>query len=297
MLFKISEALSDVLHGIDQKAWRLDIAGKSFMLRGFATLIAISWGVFLGKSLALTILTMMILTYLIVFLYDYQACKKQLQPDFSCSRSNIAALTKTGIPLALYYIFITLISSYPRVRLEEQYGKKLLGIFSSIAMPTVLVSQLSSLIYNPFMGVFAEARREFNKKRLIKIILALVGVTIMLGVGAIVAGKIVGEWALVLLFGESIKAYAYLLIPIIYTAILTAIIWLFCGLLTVFNDYRILAALTFMSFLVCLITAPYLIAEKQMMGAVQSLSVALVTEALLLSVRLIYILHKERLLP
>ncbi|MEG2770260.1 MAG: hypothetical protein RR902_05530, partial [Oscillospiraceae bacterium] len=39
MLFRISEAFMDVLHGIDQRVMRMDIVGKSFILRGVFSLL------------------------------------------------------------------------------------------------------------------------------------------------------------------------------------------------------------------------------------------------------------------
>lgn len=295
MVFRISEALADVLHGIDQKAWRLDIAGKSFILRGCAILLAIIGGTLLGKSLSVTILVMTGLVCLIIYFYDYRACQKQACPNFSYKRNNIVDLTRTGIPLALYSIFLTLVSYYPRFQIEKLYGKEILGIFSSITTPTVLVTQLANFIFSPLMGIFAECRKEHDKKRLYRLLSVSFGGTILIGVLAITAGNVLGEWALVLLFGESIRQYAYLLIPIIYTAILTAIIWLLCGLLTVFKDYYALAVLTCVSLSLCLISAPFLISERQLMGAVLTLTMALAAETILLVIRFLYRLKIEHL--
>jgi len=297
MAFKVSESLADVLHGIDQRAWRLDIAGRSFILRGIAILVSIGCGMLFGGNLLFTICFMTILAYFIVFFYDFRQCQKQLNSNFSHSRSNVGALIRIGIPLALYTIFLNLIVTFPRLQIEEQYGKNMLGVFSSIATPTVLVTQLASFIFSPLIGIFAECRKERNKQKLYRLLLITFGGTIIIGVLSVIAGRVLGEWGLVLLFGKSIREYTFLLVPIICTAILTAIIWLLCGLLTVFKDYYVLAALTFISFLVCLISAHYLIAEKQLMGAVLSLLAAQSIEVILLSIRIIQLFKREELLP
>jgi len=296
MVFKLSEMLADVLHGIDQKAWRLDIAGKSYILRGCATLLAMIFGALFGGNLIWTILCMTLFAYLIIFFYDYRICKKQLHPNFSYVWLNVASLTKIGIPLALYSFFLTLISSYPRFQVEEQYGKELLGIYSSIATPTVLVTQLASFIFSPLMGIFAMCRQKRDRKRLYKLLLISIGGTIIIGILSSVAGKVLGERALVLLFGESIREYAYLLVPVICTAVLTAAVWLFCGLLTVFKDYYTLAAITFISMVVCIVSSAPFIAKKQLLGAVSALALALAVEVFLLLLRFMLLLKRERLL-
>lgn len=111
-----------------------------------------------------------------------------------------------------------------------------LGIFASISTPTVLITQLSSFIFSPLMGAFAECRKNHDKTRLYKLLLICIVGIFGIGIVSLVAGLILGEWALVLLLGESIKEYASLLTPIIGTPVLMAAIWLLCGLLTVFKD-------------------------------------------------------------
>jgi len=296
MFFRLSEALADVLHGFDQKAWRLDIAGKSFILRGVAILVSIGCGMLLGGNLFFTICMMTTMVYLIIFYYDLLQCRNQLHCNFSYRLGNVGALIRIGIPLAAYTIFLNLIVTYPRLQIESQYGKDLLGIFSSITTPTVLVTQLASFIFTPLMGIFAECRKDHDKKRLHKLLLLTLGSTIMIGAISVMAGDLLGKWALVRLFGESIREYAYLLVPIIYTAILTAMIWLLCGLLTVFKDYIMLALLTLIPMIFCMAFSPLLIAEQQLLGAVSALTSALVVEIFLLLLRCIYLLGKEHLL-
>lgn len=294
MVFKISEALADVLHGIDQKAWRLDIAGKSFIMRGFSTLIAMVSGIFFGGSLIITIILMAFFAHLIIFFYDYKQCKRLCCPQFCFNRSNILELVKIGVPLALYAILLNLISIYPRFQIEEQYGKELLGVFSSISTPTVLVTQLASFIFSPLMGVFAEHRKKHDAKRINQLLLMLIGTTSFIGMAAVVMGKWLGEWVLVVLFGESIREYVYLLIPIIFSAILTALIWLLSGLLTVFKDYYMVAVLTAVSLSFCVIIAPKLVAERQLIGTAWTLLSALALETILLLIRLVQLLKQYR---
>ena len=296
MIFKLSEALGDVLHGIEQRVWRLDIAGKSFLLRGLATLFSIALGMFLGGSLIVTIAIMAILTYLVIYFYDFKKCKIVCSPNFFCKRGNVVALVKIGIPLALSSIVLSLVSIFPRFQIEEQYGRELLGIFASIATPTVLVTQLASFVFSPLMGVFAECRKGRNEKRMCQILLISFAAIIMIGVVSVAAGSWLGEWGLVLLFGESIRSYAYLLIPIIYTAILTAVIWLLTGLLTVFKDYCMLAILISISFVLSVAITPTLVADKALLGAALALLASLSVGAILLIARIIYLLHKEGLL-
>ena len=63
MVYRLNEPLVDVFHGIDQRAWRLDVAGQSFLMRGILTL-----GIFillekLTGSLTITTFVMIVAVY------------------------------------------------------------------------------------------------------------------------------------------------------------------------------------------------------------------------------------------
>ena len=53
MIIKLAEAIIDVIHGIFQKEWRLDIAFKSFVIRGILNLIVFSFAEWILKNLVL----------------------------------------------------------------------------------------------------------------------------------------------------------------------------------------------------------------------------------------------------
>ena len=54
-------------------------------------------------------------------------------------KNNLWILLKDCLPLTLGTIFITLLVSVPRYNLESLYGKEILGIYSSVATPTVII--------------------------------------------------------------------------------------------------------------------------------------------------------------
>lgn len=99
MIFKISERFADTLHGIDQKAWRLDIAGRSFLLRGIVTLICFILGVLIFHSLLISIVLMNIGVYAIIICFDFRSCKKYTSMSLKVDRTKFPALMKVGVLL------------------------------------------------------------------------------------------------------------------------------------------------------------------------------------------------------
>lgn len=293
--FKLSECIADVMHGMYQKVWRLDIAGKSFLMRGAALLAAFCCGELLFSNLLAAICLMAVSAHGIIYFYDFRQCKQYVNPDFEFTKKNVFRLFRFAAPLALYSLFLNIIATVPRVQIETQYGEEALGIFASIAIPTAIIQQTASFIFNPLMGIFAECRKNNDRKGLMRLLALCIGSILLISVGSVIVSELLGEWGLVLLFGESIREYTFLLTPVVYTAILTAVIWFLCGLMTVYEDYTALAVITATALGLCFIAAPNFVKKSGLMGAAAVWFISLGTAMLLLSARFIWLLRRENL--
>lgn len=289
MMLRLSEAMADVFHGIDQKAWRLDIAGKSFLMRGAFILFGCVIGEYFFQSLAMSILIMNISVYAELLLYDFVSCRRYIAPCRSTGVDVIFSLIKTGIPLGSFAVLLNLMSSVPRLFLEYWHGEEALGVFSSIANIALLVPQAASFIYSPVIPIFSEKwkRRNANGFRRLLGICALV--TLLIGILAMLAGYICGEWALTLVFGESIRPYCGLFCPVLLTASLTAFIWLLSSILIVLGENNSLVVLTVISTVFCVLASVILIKDSAFVGIISALTIGLAIECILLSVRLLFI--------
>lgn len=293
MAFKLSESFADVLHGVMQKAWRLDIAGKSFVLRGLVVLITFTIGQAAFKNLLFTFLLMASGVYLVILFFDIRICKSEIGISSVKGKRRAYDLIKIGIPLGLYSVIQNLIPIVPRLGIEKLYGAEMLGIFSSIITPTVLIPQLAAFVFNPLMGLFAQRLENQDKKGLYHAITFSLGVMTMIALCAVVSGHFWGEWAMVLLFQESIRPYCYLLLPAIATAILTAFIWFLCGLLTVKKDFYPLAFVSAVSLCLCWAVSKELLCRYGLLGGMIAIVLGLAAETLLLTGRLIFLLHQH----
>lgn len=244
MVYRVSEAVVDVFHAIDQKAWRLDVAGKSFLTRGLATVVAFILVEKLTGNLIYTTLVMLLLVYAVILFYDVPRAYRcdAFRLDFGSRNESgtnkILALTKDCMPLFLYAICLNAIVPIPRYFLEKLMGSEVLGFYSSVAIPASVIQLLSSYVFTTFTKLFADYYREGNRKAFrslfIKLSLAILGIAAVAVVGCL----LLGEWALVLLFTEDIRPYAYLLVPTVLCCVLIAYIWFLGMLLTVMRDRK-----------------------------------------------------------
>ena len=236
MVYRLHEPVVDVFHGIDQKAWCLDLAGQSFLLRGLFTLAAFVVVEKLAGNLVLTTLVMAGIAYGVIWLFDIPGARRCTAFSLQFDRERLLSLTRECFPLFLYALCLNAVVPIPRYFLEKLSGSEVLGFYSSVAIPASVVQLLSSYVFTTFTALFADYAARKAKKPFMALFLKLGAAVILLIALALGGSALLGEWALVLLFTESIRAYAYLLMPTILCCGLIALIWFVGTVLTVLRD-------------------------------------------------------------
>lgn len=235
MLFRIAECYSDVLHGMAQKAGRLDVAGMGFAIKAVALFVGFLTGYFLGRSLLPALLGMLIGSLATTLLFDLPMAKHLSPFRIRYSPRRALALAKETLPLCVYFFLLSAISSIPKLVMEKVMvnGTDALGAYASIFAPALLIAGAAGYLYTPFIPGFAEMVErgdERGVRRLVGKILAILSLLLLLLVGA---AALLGEWALVLVFGEAIRPHTGLFIPILFAVFASAILSFFCMLAVV----------------------------------------------------------------
>ena len=224
MLFRIAESYSDVLHGMAQRKGRLDVAGIGFAIKSAALLLGFLIGFLPARSLTLGLAFMTVGSLLSTLLYDLPAVRRITPFSLLSSPRESLSLAKKTAPLCLQLFFYLSLSSLPKFVLEKMESTALLGAYASICAPALLLLAAAGYLYTPFAPAFARLCREKEERafRLLFLkIAAALGAVLLLSLGA---DLLLGEWALVLLFGEKIRPHADLLSPILVAVVLTALV-------------------------------------------------------------------------
>ena len=238
MVYRLNEPLVDVFHGIDQRAWRLDVAGQSFLMRGILTL-----GIFillekLTGSLTITTFVMIVAVYSIILGFDIPRAHRCTPFRLRLERNSLFSLTKECFPLFIYAVCLNAVVPIPRYFLERIAGSEVLGYYGSVAIPASVIQLLSSYIYTTFTTLFSEYVSRNEKKKFMalfwKLVAAILGLVLLAVAGCI----LLGEWVLVLVFTVSIRDYAYLLLPTILCCGVIALIWFMGAVLTILRDRK-----------------------------------------------------------
>lgn len=234
MLLKIVESLVDVFQGIFQKQWRLDIACKSMIIRGVVNISVFTVTEIISENLVITLLITSLLSLICAFIFDFIPCSKANQIKVKFKNRALLKLAGSCFPLFLHSILIILLPNIPKLFAKEICGEELLGFYSSVATPAVVVQLVSTNIFSSALPLMAEQYNSRNPK-LYSTIFKIQGIILALGLCAIVGFSLFGNFALRLIFGEEILIYTYLLIPTVIVSILTAVSYFLTSLFTVIH--------------------------------------------------------------
>ena len=223
MLFKCGEAWIDVYHGIDQKNGRMDYICYSYIFRGFFMIAGFCGVLYLTKNLVLAIGSITLLTFLTAFFYDRRTAERFIAKDGATNRADVKKLMFAMLPLVLVAVTNNLSISFPKYFLERFYDETVLGYYSSVATPSMIVQVGASTIFIPLITPLADRLKENDKKGFLEILKKVALVFAGLSVLALIVSALFGEWFLVLLFQEEIRPYTYLFVPIIISTLLISV--------------------------------------------------------------------------
>lgn len=267
MLIRLVEGVADVLHGINQKYERYDVIGKSFIARGLVTISIFTAALCVTHNMVITLGIMALGNALIAIFWDIRSTWKLERLESVIKDKKVMELLLACVPIAIFSFFLSMENLIPKTYLQEMFGEEALGIYASISSPTLVVQVGAQVVFSPllpmYIRVYNSGDYEKFRKMFHRVILAIVGAGIIVSAAA----SIVGRWGLNLLFGEVILDYYHLFMPIVWSTICMAFIWILQSI--VIGIRCIFPMLIGMSvdFLVCLLSTKWFLRQFNWNGA------------------------------
>jgi O-antigen/teichoic acid export membrane protein len=244
MLYKLAEGTADVYYGIEQRWGRLDYAGISLSLRGIGTIVSfILVQHFLG-NLLLSMIAITVCSYAVILLYDRRKVRLWTaeEPEAGApaagernaanassaearreERQAVWKLLVTCVPLAVVAFLNNFSVNLPKIALESSFGSEVMGYFSSVTSPTLVVQMAASTIFAPLVTPLTEAFSKKDKSAFYNLLGKFAILLCVLAVLCVAGAAVLGRWVLNFLFGAQIDPYVYLFIPGILVSVLLAI--------------------------------------------------------------------------
>lgn len=259
MLFRIGEALIDVLHGMFQQRERMDVVGKSFMLRGVFNFLVFVVILYATNSIIWAIMGIVATTIVVMLSWDCYYIKGMAVSTDQKEPQKIKALMWECMPLAVQHTLFNSYAAIPRFFLERIHGEALLGIYSSITTPVVIIQAMANFIMVPYATQIAKNVSQKRKTALVRSIFIVLGTITGMGLLAAIFFALFGEWGLALLFGKEVANEHRVLLPSIAAIILVAYDSFLNIILVVFRQKKALVLANICSVTLSLIGAESII--------------------------------------
>ncbi len=276
VLFRMCEAISDLFQGLFQRHERLDIAGKSMLIRYSVSTILLFVFLIFTKSLITSLFYLVILNFIFVFSYDYLHAKGFETIDLSgksikATLKDALSILKNCIPLFISGFLLAFIFNEPRIAIDLQIrlGHFITGTqrdYNILFMPVFFMS-LFILILRPLTTQLALLWKNKELKKFDSIVTKLF--VIILGVGLIltVLSYWIGIPILNVVFGVNLSQHNATLAILVFSGILYSIGIVLGDIMTVLRRQSYLLVVYLLMFIVSKLTNEQLIQQFGLLGA------------------------------
>ena len=237
-LFKSAALLIDVFHACDQRHYRMDYIGISLAMQGVSSLAIFALAFSLTQNLEITLALMSLALLVIGLVYDMPRSNGFEKLRLGITWRKTRYLLLKCLPIVIGALAMAAAVSAPRQYLFDAMGEATLGVYASVAAPVAIIQTGASYIYYPLIGYFADYYDRGEKRKLIGLLLRVTGGIALVGVACAVLLELFGAPILEMFFANNIGQYAYLLVPMIVSAMITAYIWFLNDLLIAVRDFR-----------------------------------------------------------
>lgn len=233
---KAVESVSDVFYGLLQRHERLDRVGRSMMLKGPLSFLALAFGVwqtaqvFWGAIYLLAAWTIVLLAYDIpngFWLYGQKNFMKNGGEDSGLELKRLrplwewpalGRLTLLALPMGIVTMLISLESNIPRYFIENAWGERELGIFSAIA--AFMAAGNAIILASSWSAAprLANYYADGNRKVFTSLLGKLLVLASCLGIAGIFVAQVAGHSLLAIVYRPEYADHANILLILMIAA-------------------------------------------------------------------------------
>ena len=267
MMFRIVDAITDLIYAFEQKESCMEPGGKGMLLRGVVSLLSFALTFVTTQNIVAGIAAMCVASLAVLLFFDVPRVREfgSFAPALDLPKQ--AELLKSGGIITATSFLSDWVVTYSRQAITMVLGNELMGAYATVAAPVVIVQVGISYVFNPLLPRLHQNYQNNNKelyyKDVARVFLAIVVFTAASLLGAVV----LGQPALSLLYGASISSYYYLLPTLVLATALNALQWFLRILLVMQREmvaqfFACAAALA-----ICFAVSPTVISHFGVIGA------------------------------
>ncbi|WP_312023836.1 lipopolysaccharide biosynthesis protein [Streptococcus australis] len=289
IVYRVADAFSDLFQGYFQQHGRLDIAGKSMVLRYALSVFILLFGLLLSHSMVLTLTVLAFFNLFFVFVYDYSHFKLFDRVSFSHIFSRdifdeSLKIIKICFSLFIYGFLLTLVFNEAKLAISGAYAKGIVETgaqrdYNILFMPVFFMS-LCILVVRPLITQMAELWQKKQFQRFYKMFLKIVLVTLSIGLVITFLTYLIGVNVLGVIFGLNLLDYRLQLTILVLSGVLYSFSIIFENILIIMRKHHYLLFVYILMFIVTKMITTELVNKYQIMGASISFCIAMMVYAI-----------------
>lgn len=298
-VYKVFELFTDIHSGTFQRYGKMYVCSILTTIKGVLSVAGFFVGAYWLKSLYWGFVFMIGVAGL-TWIAELIFMKKLLNIVPNIKEFSIKAIGKllwVCLPLFIVLLCSNVLPSIPKAMFERMYTTEEFGYYSSIATISVLIQTAAGSVLMPIIPKIASAFQKKDFGSFWKLNGAILGLTVAMGVVAFVMVLFLGDWALKLVYGESILAHSYTFKWTVIAGTFTALFVVGNQLLAAIKDKYGMAVGSIAGTLVCLAISYPLCKYAYMDGISYALIIAEAAEIAIFAGFMIYLVSKKKKEP
>ena len=295
IMFKVIDNLSETYQGEFQLRNRLDLGGKSMVIRVSSSLIVFFITDVITKNVIFSCITFVLTNLTLFLLWDVRILSKFQKLEIKYDKNNIKEILLDCLPLAISTGLSLYIINATKYAIDDFGDYTMQTYFNVIYMPTFVINLVSAFVIKPFLKPFGDLwnSKEYLKfiKSISLIILILAGATICIDI----ACALLGVPVLSFIYGIDLSPYKMEMILLVISGFFYASATVMLYALSTIRKQKLTTIAYIITSVIALIASNICVNKWQMKGAIVSNMITTVTLFVLLVIFFLYELKKSKM--
>lgn len=295
IMFKVIDNLSETYQGEFQLRNRLDLGGKSMVIRVSSSLIVFFITDVITKNVIFSCITFVLTNLTLFLLWDVRILSKFQKLEIKYDKNNIKEILLDCLPLAISTGLSLYIINATKYAIDNFGDYTMQTYFNVIYMPTFVINLVSAFVIKPFLKPFGDLwnSKEYLKfiKSISLIILILAGATICIDI----ACALLGVPVLSFIYGIDLSPYKIEMILLVISGFFYASATVMLYALSTIRKQKLTTIAYIITSVIALIASNICVNKCQMKGAIVSNMITTVTLFVLLVIFFLYELKKSKM--
>lgn len=295
IMFKVIDNLSETYQGEFQLRNRLDLGGKSMVIRVSSSLIVFFITDVITKNVIFSCITFVLTNLTLFLLWDVRILSKFQKLEIKYDKNNIKEILLDCLPLAISTGLSLYIINATKYAIDNFGDYTMQTYFNVIYMPTFIINLVSAFVIKPFLKPFGDLwnSKEYLKfiKSISLIILILAGATICIDI----ACALLGVPVLSFIYGIDLSPYKMEMILLVISGFFYASATVMLYALSTIRKQKLTTIAYIITSVIALIASNICVNKWQMKGAIVSNMITTVTLFVLLVIFFLYELKKSKM--